>query len=435
MLAVYGFGTLAAARWMVAASCLFLWNDIFQPLEFAKAPGILPVAYYVFLVLVAAFLWHWMRGKVKPRLGVFFYALSGLMGWILVCAAVSPFPREAWTEVFRWSKYFLPLLIIYTSLETRRDVIVLAAALACSVAVWACQAGAYTLITGPDIRIHIPGGQMSERNDYTAGIVGTIPMMFFFAFGWQGRFKRTIRIAALGAAFLMVSAVVLSLSRGSSLALLAMTAFYVTLVSRKKFRDGALGVGLLVLAALMVPQSWYDRMQTIEIGSEQKEGSAQQRVESMTGALKATLDRPITGYGPDGWLMVANVYTTLTANPHSIWLKISAETGLVGLAIYIGIIVFTYFRMIGLYNLAKRMRDRQAMILSSSLITGIIGFYAALTFLNTPFNEYLWSWICLAHAWAEIYRRDVGRFAAAQRKKAAVAARGTPGLAGGLQAT
>lgn len=400
-------GSIAAARWMVAASCLFLWNDVFQPLEFAKAPGILPVAYYVFAVLVAAFLWHWARGKFRPMLGKFFWALCILIGWILVCASVAPFQTEAWAEVVRYSKYFLPLLLIYTSLKTRRDVLVLCAVLAASVAIWACQAGAYTLIRGPDVRIHIPGGQMDERNDYTAAIVGAIPMTLFFAFGWFGRYRKAVRFGALGAAFLMASAVVLSLSRGSSLALLAMAAFYVVLVSRKKIRDGFLGMVALALAATMVPESWYQRMQTIEVGGSQKEASALQRMESMTGALRATMDRPITGYGPDGWLMVANVYTSMTANPHSIWLKISSETGLVGLAIYVGMIAFTYFRMMLLFGLAKRMRDKQAMLLSSCLITGILGYYAALSFLNSPFNEYLWAWVCVAHAWAEIYRREV----------------------------
>jgi len=407
VLAIYGMGTLASARWMVAASCLFLWSDVFQPLEFAKAPGFLPVAYFVFAVLVAAFIWHLIRGTFKPRLGKFFWAFCLLMGWILVCAAASPFQTEAWEGVIRYSKYFLPLLLIYSSLGTRRDVIVFAAVLAASVALWACQSGAYTLIRGPDIRISIPGGQMDERNDYTAAIVGSIPMTLFFAFGWLGRYRKVLRFCALGAAFLMASAVLLSLSRGSSLALIAMAAFYVVLISRKKIRDGLLGVVVLAVAATMVPESWYQRMQTIEIGSTQKEASALERVAAMTGAFHATLDRPITGWGPDGWLMVASLYSTIVANPHSIWLKISSETGLVGLAIYLGIIAFTYFRMMLLYNLAKRMRDRQAMLLSSCLITGILGYYSALTFLNAPFNEYLWAWICLAHAWAEIYRRDV----------------------------
>jgi probable O-glycosylation ligase (exosortase A-associated) len=406
-MAIYGLGSLASARWMVAASCLFLWSDIFQPLEFVKMPGILPVAQIVFAVLVGAFLWHLMRGTFKPRLGKFFWAFCLLMGWILVCAAASPFPTEAWGGVIRYCKYFLPLLLIYASLGTRRDVIVFAAVLAASVGIWACQSGVYTLIHGPDIRISIPGGQMDERNDYTAGIVGTIPMTLFFAFGWLGRFRKVLRFGALGATFLMVTAIFLSLSRGSSLALIAMAAFYIVLISRKKIRDGLLGMVVLAVASTMIPESWYQRMQTIEIGGQQKEASALERVAAMTGAFHATLDRPITGWGPDGWLMVANLYSTIVANPHSIWLKISSETGIVGLAIYVGIIVFTYFRMMMLYNLAKRMRDRQAMLLSSCLITGILGYYAALTFLNAPFNEYLWAWICLAHAWVEIYRRDV----------------------------
>ena len=78
----YGAGTALAFREVIFASCLFLWNDIFQPLHFSRNPGRFPAAYYVTGVLVLSYAWSWARGRLKPRFGAYFYLLWGLMAWV-----------------------------------------------------------------------------------------------------------------------------------------------------------------------------------------------------------------------------------------------------------------------------------------------------------------------------------------------------------------
>jgi probable O-glycosylation ligase (exosortase A-associated) len=408
VMAIYGLGALIALRSVAAAGALFLWSDIFQPLSFAKASGAYPVAQYVFAVLVGAYLWHLARGTMKPRFGAYFIMLSIFLLWVLITVLVSPFRDAAVTEYVRYLKYLLPLLLINSSIQTPGDAKLLAGTLAASVGIWGAQAGLHCLLSGPSIDIGIPGGQMTERNDLTAGAVGTVPMLLYFAFAYRGRFRRPAQIVLLAAAVLNVCAIFLSLSRGSSIGFFVTLIFYVALVSRKRIRDSVLVAVFVALAFLLAPRSWYDRMSTINLGTEQTETSAQQRMEAMTGAFHATLDRPIFGWGPDGWLQVANIYTTMSANPHNIYLKLSSEVGVTGLVLYLAIMFLTYRRLMKLIGRAKRVGDPDAAKLSIAIITCIIGMLSALTFLNAPLGEYLWALVSVANALPTAYERKWG---------------------------
>lgn len=433
----YAGGTAMATRATVYAACLFLWTDIFQPLSFAKQEGAYPVAWYVLFVLLGSAALNFAMGRLQPRFGIFFFVLSGFIAWVFMATVMSPFPLFAWPEFIKYLKYLLPLIVIYSTLQSLREIEMVAAVLAASVGVWAAQTGLHCLVNGTNIFMAIPGGQMTERNDFTAAIVGTLPLMVYFATNYRLRFRKPVRAGIWLAALLSVAAIVFSLSRGASLGLAVMVAAYVTLISRSKFRDFALTAALGVLVLAFLPEEWYARMDTIEIGAQQSEDSAAERMHLMLGAWRATLDRAVFGWGPDGWLQVVHIYGNGTHNPHSIYLKLSSETGLTGLVIYLGIMIFTYFRCLAVRRLAVRAGDRRSASLITAMLTGIIGLLSAMTFLNYPFSEYLWAWICLAHAFAEIYPHELARAARrAHRARArsgpegANPAGGPPGQAG-----
>lgn len=406
---IYAGGTAFAWRSVAFAISLFLWTDIFQPLSFAKMAGAYPVAWYVLFVLLASVTINFLAGRLTFRLGSFFYAICGMILWLLVATIMSPFKEPAQVEFIRYLKYLLPLVLIYCSLQNTRQVEGVAAVLTGSVAIWAAQAGAHCIVHGTNIDLAIHGGQMTERNDFTAAIVGTLPLLAFFATSYQGRFKKMVRMGIWATAALSLAAIFFSLSRGASLGVATMMIFYIGLVSRKKFRDLAitvLGGGLLLL---VLPSEWYDRMDTIQVGAEQTEGSAAQRMMLMQGALRATLDNPVFGLGPDGWLQVVHVYGDGVHNPHSIYLKLSSETGITGLVIYLAVIGMTFGRCVRGRRLALKNGDKRAWTFITAFMTCITGLLAAMTFLNYPFNEFLWAWICLANSFVTLYTLEIAK--------------------------
>jgi hypothetical protein len=163
-------------------------------------------------------------------------------------------------------------------------------------------------------------------------------------------------------------------------------------------------------------------MNTINVGAEQTEGSAKQRMTLLIGAYHASLDHPLFGLGPGGWLEVAEAYTGDSHNPHNIYLVLSSETGIPGLCIYLFVVIFTYVRVSRMTAAALKRGDREWARLGSALITCIFGLLSAMTFLNRPFNEYLWAWLAIANAMPAISARDA-------RRSARAAARGSAGAA------
>ena len=424
VLLVYASGAAVGLRVFVYAAALFLWSDIFQPLEFAKSNGRFPVAQFVTAALLGSFLLGWFQGRIRPRLGPFFWLFCLLLAWIGVTTILSPFPEVAREKFILYLKYLVPLAAIHSALTTKHEIRVLAAALAGSVGVWACQAGAYTLVNGARTDLGIPGGQMGDRNDFAAAIVGTVPILFYFMITYRWRFKLLVRIGFAGAIFLSLSAIFFSLSRGASLGLAAQLILYVGYVSKRKIRDVIMIAVAVVALFFMLPDSWYERMSTIKVSGEQTEGSAKARMNLIKGAWQASLDHPVFGLGPEGWLEVAEAYTGDNHNPHNIYLVLTSETGFPGLILYLVVVIFTYVRVSRVISLALKRGDKETAVMGSALITSIFGLLSAMTFLNRPFNEYLWAWLCIANTLPAIY-------AAETRRKSGIQGRGNLPRPGG----
>ena len=284
ILGLFAVAGLFSLRAPVYAACLFLWNNIFQPLSFARSPAAFPAAQAVLAVLVGSYALHIARGKLKPRANWLILYSPVLLGWILVTALVSPIPHamEGFVEIL---KYLLPLFFISIGLRSIPDIKILSILLTLSVGVWSAQAGVHGLVKGVTRDMAIEGGQMTDNNDFMAATVSILPMLLYLAFSYRGKFKGWAKAGGLLIAALSVAAIVFSGSRGAALGLAASAMLYVALVSRKKLRDGLSLVAIVSVVLLFLPDAFWERMSTIRLGSEQTEGSAQERMHMMTAAL------------------------------------------------------------------------------------------------------------------------------------------------------
>ena len=428
ILGLFAVAGLFSLRAPVYAACLFLWNNIFQPLSFARSPAAFPAAQAVLAVLVGSYALHIARGKLKPRANWLILYSPVLLGWILVTALVSPIPHamEGFVEIL---KYLLPLFFISIGLRSIPDIKILSILLTLSVGVWSAQAGVHGLVKGVTRDMAIEGGQMTDNNDFMAATVSILPMLLYLAFSYRGKFKGWAKAGGLLIAALSVAAIVFSGSRGAALGLAASAMLYVALVSRKKLRDGLSLVAIVSVVLLFLPDAFWERMSTIRLGSEQTEGSAQERMHMMTAAFWAVVDKPLFGVGPDCWLAVAEHYSGLRFDPHNIWLKLTAEIGIPGLILYLVALGATVRQLFRVRTLATRRRDPESANLATALIMVIIGFLMPSTFLSHPFAEWLWAWLCVANAFAVVYREKAAR----DRRLAAAAGAPAPGPVAGTR--
>lgn len=408
VLGLFAVAGLFSLRAPVFAACLFLWNNIFQPLTFARAPGAFPAAQAVLAILAGSYLFHIAKGSLKPKANWLIWYSPVMLGWILVTTLVSPWPHamDGFIEIL---KYLLPLLFISIGLRSLQDIKILSILLTCSVGVWSAQAGVHGMVKGVSKDMAIPGGQMTDNNDFMAATVSILPMLVYLAFSYRGKLKGVAKAGGLFVALLSTAAIVFSQSRGAALGLTASVMLYVGMVSKKKIRDGVILVSVASIVLLLLPQEFWDRMSTIKVGAEQTEGSAQQRMAMMTAAFWAVVDNPIFGVGPDCWLAVAFQYSGMNFDPHNIWLKLTAEIGIPGLILYLVALGATIWQLFQVRSAAAKRRDVESGNLATALIMVIIGFILPSTFLSHPFAEWLWAWLGIANALPVVFREKVAR--------------------------
>ncbi|HLP39927.1 MAG TPA: O-antigen ligase family protein [Fibrobacteria bacterium] len=409
----------AALRAPVFGVCIFLWHDIFQPLTFAFRQGSIPLAAYCLAVMFGSFLHHLFNGKLKPAWTLFHLEVAIFLVWILICAIVSPYPT-AWEGMRKVAVYLIPMGIIAFMVQTVRDMEWVSATLMFSVGIWAAAAGILGPFHGSYPYLAIEGGQMSDNNEVAAATVGYLPFCIHFIFHYSGRFRLPVRLAILGLFLVSLSSIAFSQSRGAAVATGTLAVFFLTLISKHKIRDTLVLVLFSAGALYFAPDSFWERMGTINIGVEQTEASASNRMALMKAAWEGTLDNPIFGMGPYCWLDGYAQYIDDRHNPHDVWLKCSVEIGLVGLGLFLAIISTVLACMWRVRQLAMKADDARGASMAMAVMASIIGVSIALSFLSQPYWEYFWAILAGGAGFHARYVKDDLLLKARARKHAAM---------------
>jgi O-antigen ligase len=416
ILAMYLAGTALSLRNVNLAGILYLWSSVFHPLDWAKNPTLFPAAWYVVGVLVAAHLYHRVRGNYRPRFGLFTVMVLALLAWLSLVTAISPFRAVIYPDLIVIMKYLLPICLIHAGIRTIRDAKLIVVGMLGTMAVWIAHYGAYCIAKGSCTDIGIPGGLMAERNDFTAAVVSTIPSLFYFAMRYDFMFKRLGRWAFRGLGALAVSIIFLALSRGASLALGLQASIYAFVFSPKRIRDVSILVVLVIAGFFLVPDKWVERMSTISLDADdQKEASAAHRLIHIQGTIEAIKDYPLFGVGPEGWLQITSIYGRgFQDNPHNIYLMVAISSGIPGLLLYLAIMIITGYRVFMVRRRALLAKDTDTASFCAALLSSQVGYLAALTFLNRPFGDFLFAWLAVGNAMPRV-------FALLQRQRAKAA--------------
>ena len=396
---MYGVGALMGVQSVVVAVCFLVWNDIFRPAAFARYlsyldPRVFPSHHLTFAVLmVAIFFTKWKR-----RWNTATTVLLVLLGWVWVCTIKAEHQVVAYEEAIEITKYLFPAIIMSLAMCTRRFQQLFVYTMAYAVGIWLAWHGFISAIQGqPEISMAIPDGQMTDRNDFLVGGTAALPLLAYTAWNYVGPFQRWVRLGTKAMFAFSVIAFFMSLSRGAILGLTALTGFYAMGTGRMGKRL-PIAVVLIVAALLVTPAFVWERLGTIEWGGEQTESSAAARMSIMLTAVDVTLDYPIFGVGPNNFPSVALTYDWRATEPHSLWLKASAEYGLTMLIFFIGVIVSTCTALRRIAKKARKDKDKDTERLATALCCAIVGFLATGSFTSQFLSEYLWAIIALSGA-------------------------------------
>lgn len=237
------------------------------------------------------------------------------------------------------------------------------------------------------------GGPVADPNDFAFFLVAAIPLAVALRVGARRPWAYDL------AAGLMLVAALGTLSRGAlvGLATMVVVATVTRVVSLRAVAIGAVGAATLVAVAV---GAFPD---LVDVSLHQKSVVADQNVSERIGLWRAagemTLENPVTGLGPGSFSLFHQDYRDRLPDDvthkldvaHNTYLEISAELGLVGLAVWLALLVTA-----AISAWARWSRDHHHV--AAGVFVAVFGAGASAVFVTEQYFLPLWLLVALGGA-------------------------------------
>lgn len=272
---------------------------------------------------------------------------------------------------------------------------------------------------------HRVSGPIGHPNRYGLILLVLVPVALDRVTSSRRPATRSLALAAL---VLCSLTIVFTYSRGAFVALLSMLALLV-LIRRPRPRHLLAAVALAVLLAPLVPGAYVQRMGTIfqKMGAlvgtvaqpseaiEIEDHSFRGRLSENLAAVRMFLDHPLTGVGLDNYPRRYQDYSqeilldsrSEDRAPHSLYLEIAAETGIVGLIAF-STILWVLFR--GILAARRSLRNQEQTDIRGmidAVTIAFVGFLVGSLFLHASHTRYFWLLAAIALALPKVVENEM----------------------------
>jgi probable O-glycosylation ligase (exosortase A-associated) len=309
----------------------------------------------------------------------------GILVVSIVASQSSLLAFEMWRAVFEYTLLYVALVKQGNTLQRIKGIFATLVLVNMAVAVLTPS-----LLTSAERRNIASGNFLGDANDFALSVNVAITLCLFLVFESKAR----TRILSTLALLFLVFVVVVTQSRGGTLALVAVGLYY-WLKGANKLRTAAIVAAGAMVVLLLAPPTYWSRMNDIVNTGE---GSAAGRIEAWQGGWRMALDHPLFGVGAGRFSFAyGSEYRTSPNTPyqtaHSIYFLNLGELGFPGLIILIALIAS---------NLAENRRltrelkargepatgtDRRLL---ASLSTAMLAFAIGGAFLSAVYYPHLY---------------------------------------------
>lgn len=298
-----------------------------------------PYAFIIAIVTILAFLFSRERKEfIWTRETIL---LLIFIAWMLLTTIASMYPDLAWIEWDRVWKIQLFVIFSVILINQRHKLDWLIWIMVISLGFYGIKGGIFTLVSGGSNHVWGPSSSYIEGNNELAlALVMIIPLLWYLLLQSA---KRWVKFGLAGATLLTAIAILGSQSRGALLAIAAM-GFFLWLKSRHKISTGVFMIVVISILAASMPQSWYDRMNTIQ--TYKTDASALGRINAWHTAFNVATNR-VTGGGFA--MFQPPTFRVYAPDPndvhdaHSIYFQVLGEHGFIGLSLFLLMWVLTWF--------------------------------------------------------------------------------------------
>jgi putative inorganic carbon (HCO3(-)) transporter len=319
---------------------------------------------------------------VKTKLNM---PIAGLLliGFLSTLTSVS-FRLSIAGLMFKLFEWIMIYFMVVESISSRKRLNSVVIVLLSSMALITAD-GIFQFITGVDFLRKYPGGEhmilgsFDNRNDFAGWLVVMIPLALSLAYFWKNDWldlsgklrwaRKVVRPFLWFLTSLLVICMSLTYSRGAWIAVVLSILFIGITRSRKLL---VIMLVILLLSPFVVPKFMKERVSSI-----MRPGNTtiSTRGRLWTEALSIIRDYPVLGCGLNTYAIVGPRYKTNEAEPdfypHNSYLHMAAETGLLGLGMFIWLI-FMLFRVsfVSLRNIKVGIYGA----FLTGLLAGLFGF-------------------------------------------------------------
>ncbi len=396
LFAILAPGCLMTLRFPFVGVLLWIWISTMNPHRLSYGYMFdAPVAMAIALCILVGMLRNPEKRNPFVAPPVTWFAV--LIGWMCLTTLLAIHPNSSLNMLEKMLKINLMIFVTLMLVRSKREIIAVAWVLALSVAFYGIKGGAFTLLTGGAYRVWGPNGTyIQENNALAVALIITVPLLRFLQTQLEKRWQRW---AMTGAMLLCAASILGSHSRGALLSICAMLAV-LWWRGKNKLPTALILVLAGGFALSMMPEHWWQRMETIQTYEEDR--SAMGRLNAWEMAYNIAKDRIFGGgfsiWRPDVFAKYAPD-PTFVVSAHSIYFHMLGEHGFIGLTIYLCLWVSTWMSAGWLRKQGKAEPQLDwCLQLGSMIQVSLVGFAIGGAFLSLAYYDFPLNLMVLAAA-------------------------------------
>jgi probable O-glycosylation ligase (exosortase A-associated) len=337
------------------------------------------------------------------------YLLLALWGLFLVTSLSAIHPDRAWDQLIKVSKILLITFVTLLLCQDAKKLRWLLVVIALSIGFFGLKGGIWALSANPGNQVLGPPDTFLEGNtEIGLALNMVLPLLLLLS---RDEPRRWLRYLLRATFVFTIPAVLLTYSRGAALGL-AVVLPLLFLKSRLRFLILPLALLALLFGKSVMPDQWFQRMETIETYEEDR--SANMRLNSWKVAYRLALDRPLLGGGfrpfsKETYLRYSpEEFLNEQQDAHSIYFQVLAEHGFTGLALYLALILST---LVTLRRVIRRSRAHPDLAwlgnAAQGVEVGLIGYLVSGAFLSMSYFDLFYSLIAIAVLLKVLVMREI----------------------------
>ena len=314
--------------------------------------------------------------------------------WMTLTTILAIYPDRAFEYYMRVIKIqavtFLTLMLI----TDKERVKALVWVIAMSIGFFSIKGGLFTIMTGGAYRVYGPGNSViAENNALAVATLIIIPLMYYLSTITTNKWIRRFLILSI---ILSLISVLGSQSRGAFLAIAAVGGYF-WWQSKTKLLSGLIILILAVLGFSFMPDSWHERMASIQ--NYEEDPSAMNRLNAWKFSVNLANDR-FTGGGFNSWSQ--ENYEKYSPGylgvfvAHSIYFGVIADQGWIGFALFMLILGLSWRNLtVAQKQILQRPEHEDLLVLARMLKVSLVAFLSGGTFLSLAYFDLPWHILAL----------------------------------------